>query len=140
MATTAEQINLWRQAPSEHQRLEFKEAKQQFDTRKLNEYCVGGISGSGKIRCLCDNPFLPFHELSSDFCKRNDNCLRWKREPECTQVISIESGNCRTSIEYSKVNITQQKVTVNGGCQSELFCPERGVEWEEVGLNIKDLA
>jgi ATP-dependent DNA helicase RecG len=40
MNTTSQQIDLWRQATSEHQRLEFKEAKQQFDTRKLNEYCV----------------------------------------------------------------------------------------------------
>jgi hypothetical protein len=38
--TTPEQIDLWRQAPSEHQRLEFKEAKAQFDSRRLHEYCV----------------------------------------------------------------------------------------------------
>lgn len=35
MTTSVEQIDLWRQAPSEHQHLEFKEAKNQFDTRKL---------------------------------------------------------------------------------------------------------
>jgi hypothetical protein len=40
MATTPEQIDLWRQSPSEHQRLEFKEAKNQFDNHKLYEYCV----------------------------------------------------------------------------------------------------
>lgn len=40
MTTTPEQIDLWRQSPSEHQRLEFKEAKRQFDNRKLYEYCV----------------------------------------------------------------------------------------------------
>ncbi len=33
MTATPEQIDLWRQAPSEHQRLEFKEARQQFDSR-----------------------------------------------------------------------------------------------------------
>ncbi len=32
MTTTPEQIDLWRQTSSEHQRLEFKEAKTQFDT------------------------------------------------------------------------------------------------------------
>jgi predicted HTH transcriptional regulator len=52
MATTAEQIDLWRQAPSEHQRLEFKEAKQQFDTRKLNEYCVGLANEGGGFLLL----------------------------------------------------------------------------------------
>ena len=52
MATTAEQINLWRQAPSERQRLEFKEAKQQFDTRKLNEYCVGLANEGGEFLLL----------------------------------------------------------------------------------------
>jgi hypothetical protein len=44
MNTTPQQIDLWRQATSEHQRLEFKEAKQQFDTRKLNEYCVAWLT------------------------------------------------------------------------------------------------
>ena len=40
MSTTPEQINLWRSAPSEHQHLEFKEAKKQFDFTKLCKYCV----------------------------------------------------------------------------------------------------
>lgn len=47
MATTPEQINLWRQSPTEHQRLEFKEAKTQFDTRKLYEYCVALANEGG---------------------------------------------------------------------------------------------
>ena len=47
MVTTAEQIDIWRQAPSEHQRLEFKEAKNQFDSRKLNEYCVALANEGG---------------------------------------------------------------------------------------------
>ena len=37
MATNPEEIDLWRQSPSEHQRLEFKEAKTQFDNHKLYE-------------------------------------------------------------------------------------------------------
>lgn len=32
MATTSQQVDLWRQSPSEHQRLEFKEAKAQLET------------------------------------------------------------------------------------------------------------
>ncbi len=43
---TAEQIDLWRQLPREHQCLEFKEAKRQFDNQKLFRYCVA-ISNEG---------------------------------------------------------------------------------------------
>jgi len=47
MATTPEQIDLWRQASSEHQRLEFKEAKTQFDNQKLYKYCVALANEGG---------------------------------------------------------------------------------------------
>lgn len=40
MTTTPDQINLWRSTASEHQRLEFKEAKTQFDFTLLCKYCV----------------------------------------------------------------------------------------------------
>lgn len=50
MAVTVDQIDFWRAATSEHQRLEFKEAKNQFDFRKLCEYCVAlGNEGGGHI-------------------------------------------------------------------------------------------
>jgi len=50
MPTTAEQIDLWRAVPKEHQQLEFKEAKQQFDTRKLCGYCVAiANEGGGQL-------------------------------------------------------------------------------------------
>ena len=45
--TTPEQIDLWRKSPSEHQRLEFKEAKTQLDNRKLYEYCVALANEGG---------------------------------------------------------------------------------------------
>lgn len=48
--TTPEQINLWRSTPSEHQRLEFKEAKTQFDFRNLCKYCVAlANEGGGQL-------------------------------------------------------------------------------------------
>ncbi len=47
MATTPQQIDLWRSATSEHQRLEFKEAKNQFDNQKLYEYCVALANEGG---------------------------------------------------------------------------------------------
>lgn len=40
MAITPAQIDLWRQEPTEHQALEFKEAKATFNFDKLKEYCV----------------------------------------------------------------------------------------------------
>ena len=47
MTTTIQQIDTWRAAHSEHQRLEFKEAKTQFDNRKLYKYCVALANESG---------------------------------------------------------------------------------------------
>lgn len=43
MPTTPSQIDLWLQAPTETQRLEFKEAKNQFDNTKLQSVlrCAG---------------------------------------------------------------------------------------------------
>ena len=44
---TIQQIDTWRSARSEHQRLEFKEAKVQFDNRKLYKYCVALANEGG---------------------------------------------------------------------------------------------
>lgn len=40
MTITPAQINIWRGIASETQNLEFKEAGNQYDTRKLCRYCV----------------------------------------------------------------------------------------------------
>ncbi|MDA0321464.1 MAG: putative DNA binding domain-containing protein [Verrucomicrobia bacterium] len=47
MTTTPEQIDIWRAAPSEHERLEFKEAKTQYDNNKLYRYCVALANEGG---------------------------------------------------------------------------------------------
>jgi ATP-dependent DNA helicase RecG len=47
MGTTPEQIDIWRNTPSENQRLEFKEAKSQFDNQKLYKYCVAIANEGG---------------------------------------------------------------------------------------------
>ncbi len=52
MNTTPHQIDLWRQAPSEDQRLEFKEAKNQYDSGKLQEYCVAIANEGGGVLLL----------------------------------------------------------------------------------------
>lgn len=61
MSTTPEQINLWRSVPSEHQRLEFKEAKTQFDFRTLCKYCVAlANEGGGQLLFgIADKPPRP---------------------------------------------------------------------------------
>jgi hypothetical protein len=40
VTVSVDQINAWRQAPTETKVLEFKEAKNQFDTERLFEYSV----------------------------------------------------------------------------------------------------
>jgi predicted HTH transcriptional regulator len=47
MPTSPAQIDLWRSVSTEHQRLEFKEAKAQYDNRKLYEYCVALANEGG---------------------------------------------------------------------------------------------
>jgi len=61
MPTTPEQINLWRATYREHQRLEFKEAKNQYDTTNLCEYCVAiANEGGGQLLLgIADNPPRP---------------------------------------------------------------------------------
>lgn len=47
MPITVEQIDAWRMLPSEHQGLEFKEAKNQIDNSKLCKYCVAIANEGG---------------------------------------------------------------------------------------------
>lgn len=47
MTTTPEQINLWLTVPKENQNLEFKEAKREFDSKKLFRYCVAIANEGG---------------------------------------------------------------------------------------------
>lgn len=48
--TTTQQIDLWRSLPSETQNIEFKEAKTQFDNKKLYRYCVAiANEGGGQL-------------------------------------------------------------------------------------------
>ena len=47
MNTISDQIDQWRSAPSEHQRLEFKAARVQFDNKRLYEYCVALANEGG---------------------------------------------------------------------------------------------
>lgn len=52
MTTTAEQIDLWRSTASEHQKLEFKEARDQYSWDKLCEYCVALANEGGGLLLL----------------------------------------------------------------------------------------
>jgi ATP-dependent DNA helicase RecG len=58
MVTTVAQVDAWRTARSEHQNLEFKEAKAQFDYGKLCKYCVAlANEGGGQLLLgIADRP------------------------------------------------------------------------------------
>ncbi|OGW68539.1 MAG: MloB [Omnitrophica bacterium GWA2_50_21] len=50
MRTSIEDFHSWLNVSAEHERLEFKEAKHQFDTNKLFKYCVAMANeGGGKL-------------------------------------------------------------------------------------------
>lgn len=61
MPTIPDQIDLWRSIPSEHQRLEFKEAKTGYNHQKLCEYCVALANEAGGYLLLgiADRPPRP---------------------------------------------------------------------------------
>ena len=61
MTTTPQQIDLWRQAPTEDRQLEFKEARNRYDFRKLCEYCVAIANEEGGYLLLgiSDSPPRP---------------------------------------------------------------------------------
>ena len=77
MSYTAEDINRLLASPHEHERLEFKEAKEQFDTRELSKYCVAlanegggvlllGVTDKAPRAVVGTNAFLNLNELKSD--------------------------------------------------------------------------
>jgi predicted HTH transcriptional regulator len=70
MAVTVEQIDLWRASRSETQRLEFKEAKTQFDSQRLCEYCVALANEGGGLLLLgiADKP-LPRPVVGTQACQ-----------------------------------------------------------------------
>lgn len=50
MSTTLEELTRWMSAPTEHEALEFKAAKNQFDNTRLFRYCVAiANEGGGKL-------------------------------------------------------------------------------------------
>lgn len=52
MATTPEQIDIWRSVPTENQNLEFKEAKSNFEWDKLTRYSVAIANEGGGLLLL----------------------------------------------------------------------------------------
>lgn len=65
MSITPEQIDLWRTVRSETQNLEFKEAKNQFDSKKLFKYCVALANEGGGYLVLGIADKLPREVVGS---------------------------------------------------------------------------
>ncbi len=61
MTITANQIDIWRASPAETAHLEFKEAKNQYDTTRLRRYCVAIANEGGGYLVLgvADQPPRP---------------------------------------------------------------------------------
>jgi len=57
--TTPEQFSQWISADSEDEHLEFKEAKEQFDTTKLKRYCVALANEGGGVLILGVSDKIP---------------------------------------------------------------------------------
>ena len=73
---TVDQIDLWRQSPSEHQRLEFKEAKTQVDGHKLCEYCVALANEGGGYLLLGVEDKSPRAVVGSSACSNTVGMAR----------------------------------------------------------------
>ena len=68
MAITADQVDDWRRSPKENQNLEFKEAKQQYDFKKLCNYCVAlANEGGGNLLFGISDKF-PHSVIGSNAC------------------------------------------------------------------------
>lgn len=52
MTVTTELLRRWMESPAEHEHLEFKEAKNQYDSKKLMEYCVALANEGGGFLVL----------------------------------------------------------------------------------------
>lgn len=76
MATTSQELYRWIDAPIEGEHLEFKEAKNQYDTSKLFKYCVAianegggklilGVSNERPRRVVGTQAFLARNEIQS---------------------------------------------------------------------------
>ena len=62
---TLDTLNRWLSAPAESERLEFKEAKQQYDTTKLLRYCVALSNEGGGYLVLGGTDSLPRRGVGS---------------------------------------------------------------------------
>lgn len=56
--TTSEQLDIWRQVPTEHETLEFKAARNQYSSERLYEYCIAiaNEGGGHLILGVADEP------------------------------------------------------------------------------------
>ena len=66
MVVTVEEIDYWRSLPSETEVVEFKEAKNQFDNRKLCRYCTAIANEGGGYLILGVSDKIPHAVVSTN--------------------------------------------------------------------------
>ncbi len=76
MPITPEQVDLWRQSSMEHQRLEFKEAKLQYDFDKLCRYCVAIANEGGGFLLLGIGDQIPRKVVGSQAIPNPVECAQ----------------------------------------------------------------
>jgi predicted HTH transcriptional regulator len=69
LAITPEQIDIWRQSRPEHQRLEFKEARQEYDSKKLSQYCAAIANEGGGFLVLGVSDVPPRQVVGTSECR-----------------------------------------------------------------------
>jgi predicted HTH transcriptional regulator len=114
MPTTPAQIDLWRSVSSEHQRLEFKEAKTQLDNRKLYEDCVAlANEGGGHLLLgVSDKPPRPVvgtaYHLDGKYLMRAGEAMVPMSEDQLRRILA--EGGPDGLEEHTKRGLDAQQV------------------------------
>lgn len=97
---TPEQVDAWLELPAETQGLEFKEAKTQFDSKSLAEYCasIANAGGGRLVLGLTDKP--PRQVVGTKACRDVDGARRgvYDKIGHLVQAQEVEHPNGRVVV------------------------------------------
>ncbi|MEK0195042.1 ATP-binding protein [Microcoleus anatoxicus] len=100
---TLETLEKWLLAPAETERLEFKEAKQQFDSNKLLKYCVALANEGGGYIVLGVTDKQPRQVVGS---------LAWSTEKDLNSIKSYIVEKLRFRVEVTELQHPDGRVLV----------------------------